>query len=67
MPGLEMLLAAIAAQGEHAGRRFIKFLTATIHNRNTRVTHARVVKRFVDSNQNSGFRDACLPAFPSPV
>src|SRR3989442_3445531 len=46
--GLEMLPAAIAAQGERAGRRFIEFFTATIRNRNTRMAYARAVKRFFD-------------------
>jgi integrase/recombinase XerD len=46
--GLEMLPAAIAAQGERAGRRFIEFFTATIRNRNTRMVYARAVKRFFD-------------------
>src|SRR5438067_9594592 len=46
--GLEMLPAAIAAQGERAGRRFIEFFTATIRNRNTRIAYARAVKRFFD-------------------
>jgi hypothetical protein len=44
--GLEMLPAAITAQGERAGRRFIEFFTATIRNRNTRMAYARAVKRF---------------------
>ena len=46
--GLEMLPAAIAAQGERAGRRFIEFFTATIRNRNTRMAYARAVKQFFD-------------------
>ena len=46
--GLEMLPAAIAAQGERAGRRFVEFFTATIRNRNTRMAYARAVKRFFD-------------------
>ena len=32
--------------GERASRRFIEFFTASIRNRNTRVAHARAVKRF---------------------
>jgi hypothetical protein len=40
--GLEtMLPTIIRAQGERAGRRFIEFFTATIRNRNTRMTYAR--------------------------
>jgi hypothetical protein len=39
--GLEGLPAIIRAQGEHAGRRFIEFFTATIRNRNTRMAYAR--------------------------
>ncbi len=46
--GLEMLPAAIAAQGERAGRRFVEFFTATIRNRNTRMAYARAVKQFFD-------------------
>jgi site-specific recombinase XerD len=46
--GLEMLPAAIAAQGERASRRFIEFFTATIRNRNTRMAYARAVKQFFD-------------------
>jgi hypothetical protein len=39
--GLEMLPAAISAQGERAGCRFVGFFTATIRNRNTRMAYAR--------------------------
>jgi integrase/recombinase XerD len=46
--GLEMLPAAIATQGERAGRRFVEFFTATIRNRNTRMAYARAVKQFFD-------------------
>jgi site-specific recombinase XerD len=46
--GLEMLPAAIAAQGERAGRRFVEFFTASIRNRNTRMAYARAVKQFFD-------------------
>jgi site-specific recombinase XerD len=46
--GLDMLPAAIAAQGERAGRRFVEFFTATIRNRNTRMAYARAVKQFFD-------------------
>ncbi len=44
--GMEVLPAAIAAQGERAGRRFIEFFTANIRNRNTRMAYARAVKQF---------------------
>ena len=33
--GMEALAAAIAAQGEGVGRRFIEFFGANIRNRNT--------------------------------
>jgi hypothetical protein len=39
--GIAGLPAAIAVQGERAGRRFIEFFTANIHNRNTRMAYAR--------------------------
>jgi integrase/recombinase XerD len=42
------LPAAIAAQGERTGRRFIEFFTANIRNRNTRTAYARAVKQFFD-------------------
>ena len=35
--GMDALPAAIAVQGERAGRRFIAFFTANIRNRNTRM------------------------------
>jgi len=38
---MDALPAAIAAQGERAGRRFIEFFTANIRNRNTRMAYAR--------------------------
>ena len=46
--GIGALPAAIAAQGERAGRRFIEFFTANIRNRNTRMAYARAVKQFFD-------------------
>ncbi len=46
--GIAGLPAAIAAQGERAGRRFIEFFTANIRNRNTRIAYARAVKQFFD-------------------
>ncbi|MGO9057668.1 MAG: tyrosine-type recombinase/integrase [Candidatus Binataceae bacterium] len=46
--GVGALPAAIAAQGERAGRRFIEFFTANIRNRNTRMAYARAVKQFFD-------------------
>src|SRR6266581_1139827 len=46
--GIAGLPAAIAAQGERAGRRFIEFFTANIRNRNTRMAYARAVKQFFD-------------------
>jgi hypothetical protein len=46
--GLDALPAAIAAQGERAGLRFIEFFTAAIRNRNTRMAYARAVKRVFD-------------------
>ena len=46
--GLETLPTIIRAQGECVSRRFIKFFTATIRNRNTRMEYARAVKRFFD-------------------
>jgi integrase/recombinase XerD len=46
--GILGLPAAIAAQGERAGRRFIEFFTANIRNRNTRMAYARAVKQFFD-------------------
>jgi hypothetical protein len=39
--GLETLPTIIRAEGERASRRFIEFLTATIHNRDTRMAYAR--------------------------
>ena len=52
--GMEVLPAAIAAQGERAGRRFIEFFTANIRNRNTRMAYARAVKQFFDWCEDRG-------------
>ncbi|MGO9060542.1 MAG: tyrosine-type recombinase/integrase [Candidatus Binataceae bacterium] len=52
---MEVLPAAIAAQGERAGRRFIEFFTANIRNRNTRMAYARAVKQFFDWCEDRGF------------
>lgn len=42
-----ILPAIIADQGERAGRRFVEFFTANIHNDHTRAAYARAVARFL--------------------
>ncbi|AGA31704.1 tyrosine-type recombinase/integrase [Singulisphaera acidiphila] len=41
-----ILPAVIADAGEHAGRRFVEFLTATIRNKNTRKAYGRAIADF---------------------
>src|SRR5215207_4985044 len=43
-----VLPRVIAAAGDHAARRFIKFFTATIRNRNTRLAYVHAVTQFFD-------------------
>src|SRR5260370_25857772 len=60
--GIAGLPAAITAQGERAGRRFIEFFTANIRNRNTRMAYARAVKQFFDWCEDRGLgRDHIEP------
>jgi site-specific recombinase XerD len=50
----------IADQGDHAARRFLEFLAATIRNKNTRLAYYRAAVRFfawVDQHQLGEFAD----------
>jgi site-specific recombinase XerD len=46
LSGGPILPAIVADAGEHAGRRFIEFLTATIRNANTRRAYGRAIADF---------------------
>jgi site-specific recombinase XerD len=52
--GLDRLPATITAAGPNAGRRFIEFFTANIHNRNTRAAYAHAVSRFFEWCETRG-------------
>jgi hypothetical protein len=46
LAGLDHLPGIIVRAGNHAARRFVKFFTATIRNRNTRAAYAQSVGQF---------------------